>query len=123
MTRRIRTLAILSMLMMLFALPAFAEKDREQAAIDRAWLYLTEEAGISGELLQEAVWEQVDITLFGPERLVEMVTFTSALSGNTYIVYLSVGDNLVLMADELRDYGGLCVIEHLFLAPGLTLAK
>ena len=70
---------------------ALAAAEKEQQAVDRAWLYLTQEQGIPGELLQEATFETLPVTLFGPERLVELVAFSSALSSNVYSVYMEPG--------------------------------
>lgn len=95
--------------------------EKEQQAIDRAWLYLTDEQGIAGELLQEATYEKLIVTLFGPEQLVELVSFTSALSTNIYSVYMEPETGEILLADEFMADGGLCLTKQLYLAPGLVL--
>lgn len=123
MLRRSLALVMLMAALMIICLPALAVEDDHQLAIDRAWLYLTDEQGISGEMLQQAQWQQLPVSLFGTEQEVELVVFSSAISSNLYSVYMNPDDGSLLMADEFFADGGLCLTRTLYLAPGLSLME
>lgn len=122
MTRRnAGRLWLVVMLCLCLTLPAMAEKDREQRAIDRAWLYLTEQAKLPGDLLYEPSYQRLTPTNMEPATDAELVIFRSAISQTSYLVYMAYLDGSLLLAEELDLSRGFPVTCTLLIKEGIRL--
>lgn len=112
---------LLLLLCLCLMAPALSEGAREQQATDRAWLYLTQKAGIAGDQLLEPSYEKLKPSVFEPTQECELVSFRSAISRAVFQVYMAASDGSLLLMQEVDQSTGLPAVRTLFIAPGLRL--
>lgn len=116
-------LPVLATLLALLMLPAVAEKGMEQEAVDRAWLYLTQEARIPGDQLYEPSYERLTPTAYEPQAEAVLVVFRSAVSHASYYVYMRPEGLGLLLMQQIDVSQGLPQIQTLFISPDIRLSE